>query len=372
VSDTAGPRELDDPDIYRWLVEGIPAIVYIDRPDELSTNYYTSPQAEDLLGFTQEEWGHSQDLWLRQIHPDDRERVRAENRRSNEAGDRFFAEYRMFAADGRVVWLRDEALPEFDDAGNAIRWRGVMLDITPQKEAEDKVRWSLEVLRRTVQERRELARRLESAQEEERRRIAADIHDDPIQVMSAVDMRLQMLSQMPQTISSKEILELQGIVRLSVERLRSLLFELRPESLDREGLVAALRQYLQHAAVETKWTFEVYDELEAEPPTELRASLYRIAQQAVANARMHAEASHVTVRVRSAEGGISVQIQDDGKGFDTSTIDDPEPGHLGLPTMIERAELAGGWCRISSSRGEGTTVECWLPAYDDEPVREVP
>ena len=368
MNDAGSSRELEDPDIYRSLVEGIPAILYIDRPDELSTNYYTSPQAVDLLGFTQEEWGHTQDLWIRQIHPEDRERVKAENDRSNLAGDRFFAEYRMLASDGRIVWIRDEALPVSDGDGKALRWRGFMLDITAQKEAEEKVRWSLEVLRRTIQERRELAQRLESAQEEERRRIAADIHDDPIQVMSAVDMRLQMLGQAPEQITSKDIGDLQAIVRQSVERLRSLLFELRPEALDREGLVAALRQYLQRAALETGWSFDVLDELASEPPPDLRASLYRIAQQAIANARIHSEANNVRVRARSVDGGVSVRVGDDGRGFDPASIEDPQPGHLGLPTMIERADLAGGWCRISSVTGEGTTVECWLPLEDDKPA----
>jgi signal transduction histidine kinase len=162
-------------------------------------------------------------------------------------------------------------------------------------------------------------------------------------------------------VTPEEIRDLQSVVRLSVERLRSLLFELRPEALDREGLVAALRQYLQHTSRETKWLFEVQDDLASEPPPELRASLYRIAQQALANARMHAEASSVSVRVRSVDGGVAVRVHDDGHGFDPSSIEDPQPGHLGLPTMIERAELAGGWCRISSRAGDGTTVESWLP-----------
>jgi signal transduction histidine kinase len=105
----------------------------------------------------------------------------------------------------------------------------------------------------------------------------------------------------------------------------------------------------------------VQDELTSEPPPDLRASLYRIVQQALANARMHAEASSVRVRVRSVDGGVAVRVHDDGCGFDAGSIEGPRPGHLGLPTMIERAELAGGWCRISSKAGQGTTVESWLP-----------
>ena len=93
-----------------------------------------------------------------------------------------------------------------------------------------------------VQQRRELALRLESAQEEERRRIAADIHDDPIQVMSAVDLRMGMMVERDEPVDPALIATLQETVRQSIERLRSLLFELRPAALDRDGLVAAQTQ----------------------------------------------------------------------------------------------------------------------------------
>ena len=174
-------------------------------------------------------------------------------------------------------------------------WRGLMLDVTAEKEAEEKLRWSLELLRRTIEQRRELAQKIETAQEEERRRIAADIHDDPIQVMSAVDLRLAMLAEQPETITTAALGELQSTVRGSIERLRSLVFELRPAALDSEGLVVAIDQYLARSAKETGWTHEVVDELTHEPEPELRAALYRIVQEAVANAHKHADARHVSV-----------------------------------------------------------------------------
>jgi PAS domain S-box-containing protein len=346
---------------YRELVEGIPAILYIDRPDEFSTNFYTSPQAETLLGYSQEEWGSDQELWLRIIHPDDVEAVREENERSNIDGERFHAEYRIRAKDGRMVWIRDDALLVRDELGTPKYWRGIMLDVSAEKEAVEKLRWSLEVLRRTIQQRRELAHRIETAQEEERRQIAADIHDDPIQVMSAVDLRLAMLAERPETITADALGDLRSTVRHSIERLRSLVFELRPAALDRDGLVVAIQQYLAHTAKDTGWTHEVIDELDHEPDPELRVALYRIVQEAVVNARKHAGARHVSVRVRTAGDGVTVLVADDGAGFDTARVNTPVPGHLGLATMIERAELVGGWCRLSSAAASGTTVECWLP-----------
>jgi signal transduction histidine kinase len=105
----------------------------------------------------------------------------------------------------------------------------------------------------------------------------------------------------------------------------------------------------------------VIGELDHEPEPELRVSLYRVVQEAVANARKHAGARHVSVRVRTAGDGVTVLVSDDGAGFDTGGVETPVPGHLGLATMIERAELIGGWCRVSSAADSGTTVECWLP-----------
>jgi PAS domain S-box-containing protein len=352
---------LDDPEVYRMLVEGIPAIVYVDETDELSTNFYTSPQAVELLGYTQEEWATIPDLWITNMHPDDRERVLEENRRSNRDLDRFFCEYRMVSKDGRLVWLRDEATIVSGENGEALYWRGLMLDITAEKEAEEKLRRSMEALRRTIQQRRELAVRLEGAQEAERRRIAADIHDDPIQVMSAVDLRLQMLAAHPGKVTVQELDELHETVQLSIERLRSLLFELRPPSLDREGLLVAIREYVEYSSTAAGWTVAVDDRLDAEPPDDIRSTLYRIVQEAVTNARKHANASRIEVAVASVGDGVLVKVVDDGRGSDAEELERRRPGHLGLETIRERAELAGGWSRVNSVIGEGTSVECWLP-----------
>ncbi|MBI3648660.1 MAG: PAS domain-containing protein [Actinobacteria bacterium] len=372
MSEVDRPRELEDLDLHRALVEGIPAILYIDKPDEYSTNFYTSPQAVDLLGFTQEEWGSTPELWLQQIHPDDVQRVIEENRRTNQTSDRFLSEYRMIAKDGRVVWLRDEAVLVRDEDGEPLHWRGIMLDITNEKEAEEKLRWSLEVLRRTSQQRRELMERLENAQEQERRRIASDIHDDSIQVMSAVDMRLQTLA-LEGGANAASLLELHGIVQDAIERLRHLLFQLRPFSLDQEGLAVALRQFLEHTAARTglSWMLDA-DGLLEEPAPDLRAVIYRIAQEAVMNVRKHAAASEMDVTVATAGTGVILRVRDDGKGFDPLALTRATPGHLGLATTIERAEIAGGWARVHSSPGSGTTLECWLPMEQAEESQPVP
>lgn len=93
----------------------------------------------------------------------------------------------------------------------------------------------------------------------------------------------------------------------------------------------------------------------------MAALLYRIAQEAVVNVRKHADAGSVRVEAVEVADGIVVRVIDDGKGFLPDLQSEPKPGHLGLSTMVERAELAGGWARVISAPGQGTTVECWLP-----------
>jgi PAS domain S-box-containing protein len=347
------------PEAYRSLVEGAPAILYIDRPDELSTNLYTSPQIVELLGYGVDEWMEDADLWVRCLHPDDRDRVVQRHRASNLRGDRFLEEYRILTKDGREVWIRDEATPVKGEEGAVLFWRGVMVDITAQKRAEELLRSSLEEVRRVMGQRRELAQLLESAQEEERRRIAAGIHDDPIQVMSAVDMRLQLLLEHPERIDAHELGQLAEELRSSIDRLRNLLFELRPVALDLDGLAAAIGIYLDHTAKETGWSWEVIDELDGEPSAEARVAFYRIAQEAVRNVRKHANATHVEIGLDSVDEGLLLRITDDGEGFDPT--EKPRAGHLGLSTIMERAELAGGWCRVTSVPGEGATLRCWMP-----------
>jgi PAS domain S-box-containing protein len=356
---TGWPGQDLHPEAYRALVEGAPAILYIDRPDELSTNLYTSPQIVELLGYSVGEWMRDAELWVRCLHPADRERVVREHRASNADRERFMCEYRILSKDGREVWIRDEAVPVNAEDGTVLYWRGVMVDITAQKQAEDQLRASLDDVKRMVAQRRDLAQRLETAQEEERRRIAADIHDDPIQVMSAVDMRLQLLLDRPERVDAHELGELAEELRSAIDRLRNLLFELRPVALDLEGLTPAIEMYLEHAAKDIGWTWDVIDELDHEPAREARVAFYRIAQEAVANVRKHANATHVVVRLSSVDGGLLLRIVDDGGGFDPSET--PPPGHLGLATVTERAELAGGWCRIESRLSEGSVLECWMP-----------
>jgi signal transduction histidine kinase len=214
--------------------------------------------------------------------------------------------------------------------------------------------------------RRQLGALLVEAQENERKRIAWDLHDDSIQVMTAVGLRLKALRRNvpddPELASQLD--ELEEAVGEAIGRLRHLLIELRPVVLDRKGLTPALRAYLD-SLEEDGLSTVLTSRLGAEPRPETRAILYRLSQEALTNVRRHARASRVEVVLEERGGGYALQVRDDGAGF--STQQRGEPGHLGLVAMQERAEVFGGWCRIQSAPGAGTTVEVWVPSEPSLP-----
>jgi PAS domain S-box-containing protein len=133
---------------YRQLVEHVPLAIYIDRLDEFSSNIYTSPQVERMLGTSAEQWQNEEDLFPRLLHPDDRERVLAEHHRAHETGEPLRTEYRLILGDGRLVWIRDDAVVVKDHRGKSLFLQGFLLDITEQKATEQALRDSEAELRR--------------------------------------------------------------------------------------------------------------------------------------------------------------------------------------------------------------------------------
>jgi diguanylate cyclase (GGDEF)-like protein/PAS domain S-box-containing protein len=129
---------------YQRLVEQLPLVIYVDDVSDDAANIYTSPQVEALLGYTVEEWISDPELFVKLLHPADRERVLAEVHRTNESGEPFVSEYRLLAKDGRIVWIRDESTMHAEE-GRAVHTQGYMLDITRRRQAEEELRllaWS--------------------------------------------------------------------------------------------------------------------------------------------------------------------------------------------------------------------------------------
>jgi diguanylate cyclase (GGDEF)-like protein/PAS domain S-box-containing protein len=129
---------------YQQLVEQLPLVLYVDDVTDNAANIYTSPQVEALLGYTVEEWISDPDLFVKLLHPDDREQVLSEVQRTNASGERFVSEYRLLAKDGRIVWIHDESTMHAEE-GRPVHTQGYMLDITRRRQAEEELRllaWS--------------------------------------------------------------------------------------------------------------------------------------------------------------------------------------------------------------------------------------
>jgi PAS domain S-box-containing protein len=229
-----------------------------------------------------------------------------------------------------------------------------------QRRTEADFTRSLEELHRIDAERRRLMRRLVEAHEDERRTLAADIHDDPLQVMAAVSLRLHSLRRQLDSQPAQRTLEaVEGMVGGAVARLRSLMFNLRPTGLDHGDLMGPLRDRLEQVHQDDLLEYGLTGSEPEMLTTEERVTLYRIAQEAISNVVKHASASRIDVAVSEQDGGCLLRIADDGSGPGGAV--EGRPGHLGLPSMRERCELSGGWLRISAGEPAGTVVSAWVP-----------
>lgn len=327
---------------FRALIERAPDLITMWSP--AGDIIYDSPSVERLLGRAPEERVGTKAASI--AHPDDQALLAkiSEELRDDPGGSRV-AEFRVRHADGTYRWIEGTATnlcEEPEVGGYVANYR-----IIDERKRGEEIRHGL-------------MSRLIHAQEEERRRIAADIHDDSVQVMAAVQLRLHGLTRaVGEEERARTLQHLEETVRMAILRLRRLLFELRPASLDRDGLTAALAANLDLMARETGMRHSIESTLAREPGLDTRVVLYRVAQEALANVRKHSGARHVRVETSDHGGGALVRIVDDGVGFDPSR--QGPAGHLGLAAMRERADEIGGWITVESAPGRGTTVSIWAP-----------
>ena len=266
------------------------------------------------------------------------------------------------------AWLLDQLKGKLDE-NRALQRQLVSQNLDLEMKVAERTEELTESLRKIRigdEQRRRLLASLVHAEEDERKRIAGDIHDDPMQKIVATNMRLQLLRRQLSDPAHLEVLDkLLSTVRGSITSLRHLIFELRPHVLDQDGLAPALRDYLE--SLDADFEFSLEQQLQEEPGSELRVLLYRVAQEALTNIRKHAHARRVNVLLAEQDGGFLVRITDDGVGFTAPGTLQSARGHLGLSAMRERAEMAGGWCRLLSLPGAGTTVEIWVPGSAPPP-----
>jgi signal transduction histidine kinase len=203
------------------------------------------------------------------------------------------------------------------------------------------------------------------SQEEERRRIARELHDDTIQSLVAISRRLELVQASlddPQQ-AQEQLSTLQELLQSTVEGVRRFSRELRPTLLEDLGLVPALRRLVRELTAETVELDMVVrgDSQGIAPDVEL--AIYRIAQEAINNVRRHAQAHQVEVQLDMSSESIHLLIKDDGQGFRmaSSPSELAQQGSFGLMGIQERVELLGGRMDIHSEAGQGTRLEVWLP-----------
>lgn len=332
---------------YLWSGE-------FDSQGRWTYRYYSSV-VEKITGRPPEFFLQGPEAWISTVHPEDRPRMLKsyEGLRTGQAvhDDQ---EYRILLPDGTVRWVLDSATAR--PQGGVTRVDGVVGDITQRKLAEDEARRAFEHLRA-------LAAHLESIREEERKRVARDIHDQLGQALTALKIDLTALLRglpadlAPQARNADSILKLIGETIQSVRRIAS---ELRPGILDDLGLVAAVEwaaeEFQSRTGTECRLDLPA-DDLAVDP--DQATAIFRILQETLTNVARHASAARVDVRLARSNGDLVLEVCDDGIGIPEGKLSQDQS--LGILGMRERATLLGGDLAISSVWGQGTTVTVRIP-----------
>jgi PAS domain S-box-containing protein len=306
--------------------------------------------------------------WLDYVHADDKDQAMARWLRCVESGANYEAEYRLRSAAGMYKWFRARALPIHDDEGNIVKWYGTCSDIHDSKVLEQSIRENAAQLEKMVDlrtnELQRLSARLMTLQDQERRRVARDLHDGLGQELAvakmAVDKALLQKSSPPTEESWAQV---SSIIDRAIQQVRTMSHLLHPPLLDEVGLLSALSWYLEgltkRSGIDTA--------LEVEPrefprlTTEVETAVFRIVQEALTNVFRHSEAHKVWIRLCHSGKTISVSVRDDGKGIDRRVAQlQPDSVGVGIGGMRQRARELGGELRLENAK-PGTLLELVLP-----------
>lgn len=217
-----------------------------------------------------------------------------------------------------------------------------------------------------ISEKRNLAAQIIKAQEEERRRVARDIHDGPAQTLANIVIQTDIcerLLEIDLNEAKKELRQLKHIVRLSLQELRKIIFNLRPSSLDDLGLQAVTKRYCEEFQDDTgiKTVFRFFGDTRR-LDSEIEVTLYRVIQEALTNVRKHSKAKNCTVKLEYGNQKINLVIVDDGVGFEANEKNGKNNGeHFGIMTIRERIALINGSFNIESAPGHGTKIFVSVP-----------
>src|SRR5215216_1538316 len=333
---------------YRELFENAKDAIYVH---DLKGNYIrVNRAAEELSGYSREEIvGHNFTEFIAKEHV---KRVRQNfcSKLAKEGETSY--EIDVIAKDGRRVPVEISSRAIWEN-GVLVGVQGMARDITERKLAQDALQM--------------FSRQLIEGQEDERRRIARELHDQIGQVLTAIKMNLHAVMQDCNTTEAgSHIKDNIEAVDEALRLVRDLSIDLRPPLLDDLGLVTALRWYVDRYAKRTGLNVDVLVELPDENERfsrELETACFRIAQEALTNIVRHAEASHILVQLSKDQGALFLSVKDDGVGFNVERLRKraPHAATLGLISMHERAHAAGGTIEIDSVVSQGTEVRFMLP-----------
>ncbi|HXW91547.1 MAG TPA: PAS domain-containing protein [Terriglobales bacterium] len=312
--------------------------------------------------------------WLDYVHPDDRGRSLAEWKRCIRSGDNYESEYRLRGSNGTYRWFHARAVPLRDRAGRPVRWYGTCSDIHDRKLLEQSIRDNALELEKVVDDRtlalRQLSSRLMRVQDDERRRVARELHDGLGQNLVAAKMHLDALLHLDFG-QGQEVRETTEIIDQAIQQVRSVSHLLHPPLLDEVGLLSALQWYLdgltKRSNIETSLAVSPDDLPRLRP--EMETAVFRIVQEALTNVYRHSGASHARVTLCWQNGHVSVTVEDDGKGVEERTVK-LQPGGIGVGIggMRQRAKEFGGELRMVNTN-PGTRVEVVIPCDDSVSMR---
>ena len=331
---------------FRLMADSAPVLMWISGPDKLCTDFnkewlrFTGRTMEQELG----------DGWTRNVHPDDLERCLRAYTIGFDARKQFTIEYRLRRHDGHYRSILDRGVPRFLENGTFAGYVGCCIDVTEEKEAK------------AIQ--RELTGRLIHAQEEERARIARELHDDINQRLALLANGLQELehgsTESDGSVHDTPIRDLWRLTNEIATDIQQLSHQLHPSKLEYLGLPAAIRALCQEFSKAHKIEVDcTLQDSSFELDRTVSLSLYRATQEALQNVGKHSKAHHVKVELEGRTNSVHLRVSDDGKGFSGDGIGS---GHgLGLISMRERIRLAGGEVSIWSRPSLGTQIEAVVP-----------
>jgi two-component system sensor histidine kinase UhpB len=318
-----------------------------------------SNEVRRIYGFEREDPSPPERAFSEAVHPDDRARRSAAVDAALKGGPPYNVEFHIIRPDKSVRFVHSRGRLIHDEAGKPVRMLGMTQDITERKRAAKELEEANHRLRI-------LSRRLFEVQEEERRHLARELHDEIGQALTAAKINLQSITGNGGSATVARLQETTAILDRLLGQVRKISLDLRPSMLDDLGLVPALRSLLdqqgRRASVAVRFSAENIPE-KLDP--EIQTTCFRIAQEAITNTLRHAHATHVDVDLRRENGKLRLLIRDNGIGFDVESAQAQTVG-LGLIGVRERAALVGGRAKIISSPNKGTTIEVSAPLTRSE------